>query len=1133
MNPLLLRPKRTTRSVVDYNTEDALRKALMEETEDIDTTTTTTTTSNSTATKTPLPPPPPPSQTETSSNNNNNSNHSDVSNIAQSHPHLDWVLPCYDPDTTETQSMRQELHRLQVLKSYHILDCDIKNETTFHRLTSLAARIFNVPIAIISLVDLGRQWFLSVKGLDGAVETPRRQAFCAHTILSKSGLLVVPDATLDFRFHDNPSVTGDPFVRFYAGAPLISPEGYKLGTLCLVSPQPRCEEFGRNDQEALRDLAAMVVDAMVARRAKLVQDQQEHPVELIAYAAHDLITPLTGVNLALSLLDDDEQVKQVLTPSSQELLKTATNGSEFMMRIIQTMDSLRRRGGGGGGGGGGSSGPYRTSSSDHIKAPQPDNIILSSSSTLTGNSSSANSSPRGGPHATMSAPSPRTNLADLVQNLYRMMEPIPKAVPLMIRLDPAAPQWIVCDDLILFRSALNLITSALRRTKSGCVQLRILIREPASREGHKREASGDDVLGGGSQSYALHRLNPPTSSTGRPLVVFECEDTGASVPVSDIEYLYPQPYSMNRGHVPSGDVRLSLSCVANLIGSVKGQCGYRPRRGASHTGKSTTTTTTTTTTGSIFWFAVPLVRAKDGGSDEAANKIRWSASTASAGSQSSAGRVIPASSMGSCIPLSYHNSLASTNISPLCGIETDLAARGAGQHKQIQQQQQKPEISVHPLLRAPAATSSPTAEIKRSKQHSHAERTRHDHGMAENTTTGQQQPTHPSTVKGHTTNAKHNSSRSKGSRASTNSSKKSEKAPFHHVSVPSNVDAAVLKSMGAAASLLAMESHPDMRRQRRALVVDDSLVIRKSLAMALKKLDFDVAQAVDGLDGLKQMKNNLYDLVLCDFLMPVMDGFDCVKQYRSWERNNRSWFRQLIIGISAHANEQVAQQGKNAGMDEFRPKPITIKCLMDIQSSESVFSRSKQLDKLGNAMAPAQIASMSTVPSMLSNTYSNNSLGPAKRLRTALTSIPGPAVGLACLVASAAPSLTSRDMVTHLEAQGWNVVFAADGINALRLLRMRRWDAVIMQEELPLLNARDCMNEFRTWETANRLSRQKNTIISVEMDVLFSDSEGQNLVQPPSGFDAVIRWPMSWNDLEPILRSNKKENTGMAAIATD
>ena len=129
---------------------------------------------------------------------------------------LDWVLPTFDPETTEAQSMREELHRLQVLKNYLILDAD--REEVFERLTGLASRFYNVPIALISLVDLGRQWFLSNRGLGDVRETPRRHAFCAHAILNKHNILIVPDATKDFRFKDNPLVTGPPNIRFYAGA---------------------------------------------------------------------------------------------------------------------------------------------------------------------------------------------------------------------------------------------------------------------------------------------------------------------------------------------------------------------------------------------------------------------------------------------------------------------------------------------------------------------------------------------------------------------------------------------------------------------------------------------------------------------------------------------------------------------------------------------------------------------------------------------------------------------------------------------------------------------------------------------------------------------------------------------------
>jgi GAF domain-containing protein len=100
--------------------------------------------------------------------------------------------------------MEEEMKRLEVLNSYFLLDS--QGEEEFDRITRLGAQVFDVPICLISLVDLGRQWFLSKVGLD-AEETPRKHAFCAHVILNKYKMLVVPDATKDFRFKDNPLVT--------------------------------------------------------------------------------------------------------------------------------------------------------------------------------------------------------------------------------------------------------------------------------------------------------------------------------------------------------------------------------------------------------------------------------------------------------------------------------------------------------------------------------------------------------------------------------------------------------------------------------------------------------------------------------------------------------------------------------------------------------------------------------------------------------------------------------------------------------------------------------------------------------------------------------------------------------------
>jgi diguanylate cyclase (GGDEF)-like protein len=138
--------------------------------------------------------------------------------------------------------------RLQTLRALQLLDTP--PEERFDRLTRLARRLFGVPIALISLVDEHRQWFKSNQGL-AASETPREVSFCGHAILGNE-LFVVPDATLDLRFHDNPLVRGDPNVRFYAGYPLTVPNGSRLGTLCLIDVEPHT--MSPEDLQLLQDL---------------------------------------------------------------------------------------------------------------------------------------------------------------------------------------------------------------------------------------------------------------------------------------------------------------------------------------------------------------------------------------------------------------------------------------------------------------------------------------------------------------------------------------------------------------------------------------------------------------------------------------------------------------------------------------------------------------------------------------------------------------------------------------------------------------------------------------------------------------------------------------------------------------
>jgi DNA-binding response OmpR family regulator/phosphoribosyl 1,2-cyclic phosphodiesterase len=145
-----------------------------------------------------------------------------------------------------------ERERIWALRRLNILDTP--PEERFDRLTRLARRLFEVPIALVSLVDSERQWFKSCQGL-AVRETPREVAFCAHAILSLDAL-VVSDALKDERFADNPIVTGEPHVRFYAGQPLAAPDGSRVGTLCIIDHRPR--ELSESDLEALRDLAALV-----------------------------------------------------------------------------------------------------------------------------------------------------------------------------------------------------------------------------------------------------------------------------------------------------------------------------------------------------------------------------------------------------------------------------------------------------------------------------------------------------------------------------------------------------------------------------------------------------------------------------------------------------------------------------------------------------------------------------------------------------------------------------------------------------------------------------------------------------------------------------------------------------------
>ena len=149
------------------------------------------------------------------------------------------------PDTPQDEDAR-----LKTLRSLNILDTSA--EERFDRLTRIAKRMFDVPIALVSLVDEDRQWFKSCIGLS-VRETPRDISFCGHAILGNE-VFLIPDTLKDERFIDNPLVADEPNIRFYAGCPLRFPDGSMLGTLCIIDQKPR--NLDEEDLEALKDLAS-------------------------------------------------------------------------------------------------------------------------------------------------------------------------------------------------------------------------------------------------------------------------------------------------------------------------------------------------------------------------------------------------------------------------------------------------------------------------------------------------------------------------------------------------------------------------------------------------------------------------------------------------------------------------------------------------------------------------------------------------------------------------------------------------------------------------------------------------------------------------------------------------------------
>ncbi|GGG99809.1 sensor histidine kinase [Mucilaginibacter phyllosphaerae] len=231
-----------------------------------------------------------------------------------------------------------ESERLVALASYNIIDT--VPEEDFEDLTLLASQICQTSVALITLLDDKRQWFKSVVGTH-LKETPKEQAFCAHTITQNADLMEINDARQDDRFSSNPLVTGDPNIVFYAGVPLINNEGYALGSLCVIDTTSK--QLTEEQKKSLKILGKQVVAQMELRK-KLTQleavnekllETNTFVQKFASTAAHDIKNPLSSILLTSQALQ--MRLKNTGDDKSRSLVGLTINASKRLLGLVDEM----------------------------------------------------------------------------------------------------------------------------------------------------------------------------------------------------------------------------------------------------------------------------------------------------------------------------------------------------------------------------------------------------------------------------------------------------------------------------------------------------------------------------------------------------------------------------------------------------------------------------------------------------------------------------------------------------------------------------------------------------------------------------------------------------------------------------
>lgn len=236
-----------------------------------------------------------------------------------------------------------EEERIKLLESYSILDT--LEEEEYDNLTMIASQLCGTPIALISFVDEERQWFKSHRGLDIS-ETSRDYSFCAHAINDPKNVFIIPDARNDIRFHDNPIVSGQPNVIFYAGVPLTNENGLPLGTICVLDNKPKV--LSPDQIRSLKALSEQTMKLLELRLNKLqleetleTLEEKNKELEQFAYiAAHDLKSPLVNISGLTDIFIDN--YSQTIDDEGREIINLIKSSSSKLKEMIESLLSYSK-----------------------------------------------------------------------------------------------------------------------------------------------------------------------------------------------------------------------------------------------------------------------------------------------------------------------------------------------------------------------------------------------------------------------------------------------------------------------------------------------------------------------------------------------------------------------------------------------------------------------------------------------------------------------------------------------------------------------------------------------------------------------------------------------------------------------